>query len=372
MTSDPNLLDGANHHRTTRDAYNDGAEDWVSRKTPQSFTHLDRFMEALDDDAAVVDLGCGPGWHLPSLGDATVGLDASRAMLDIAQSTVCPDANPPQAAARLIQADLGQLPFRRAAFDGAWASRSLVHLARSEVPLALAELHRALAPGARFGGVVFAGGNELRTWADDRLPGRAFSSWAEPHLRSVLQGAGFAVDHLAIADDDRIEFLAHRLVTLPDTVGSAMTMLVCGLNPSPSSATAGVGFFRAGNRFWPAALAAGIVSVDRDPLHALRQHGVGMTDLVKRVTRRADEITSEEYTEGLERVEQIVRWLKPGAVCMVGLAGWRTVRDKTAQRGWQPELFGDKPLYLMPSTSGLNAHDTVDSLTKHLLAASAE
>ena len=34
---------------------------------------------------------------------------------------------------------------------------------------------------------------------------------------------------------------------------------MCGLNPSLYAADAGVGFARPGNRFWPAALAAGIV-----------------------------------------------------------------------------------------------------------------
>ena len=41
-----------------------------------------------------------------------------------------------------------------------------------------------------------------------------------------------------------------------------MRLFVCGLNPSVYSADAGVGFARPGNRFWPAALAAGIVTTD--------------------------------------------------------------------------------------------------------------
>ncbi len=81
-----------------------------------------------------------------------------------------------------------------------------------------------------------------------------------------------------------------------------MRLLVCGLNPSVYSADAGRGFARPGNRYWPAALAAGIVSRDRDTRHALLHHGVGMTDLVKRATPRADELTIDEYRDGVERV----------------------------------------------------------------------
>ena len=66
-----------------------------------------------------------------------------------------------------------------------------------------------------------------------------------------------------------------------------MRLLVVGLNPSLYSADVGVGYRRPGNRFWPAALGAGLVTRDRDPSHALRVHGVGMTDLVKRATSNA-------------------------------------------------------------------------------------
>src|SRR5690606_33071206 len=108
-----------------------------------------------------------------------------------------------------------------------------------------------------------------------------------------------------------------------------------GLNPSQYAADAGVGFARPGNRFWPAMLAAGLVRRDRDPVHALRASGVGMTDLVKRATARVDELTTAEYAEGLARVERLVAWLQPGAVVMVGLAGWRAAVDRRAVVGVQ-------------------------------------
>ena len=57
--------------------------------------------------------------------------------------------------------------------------------------------------------------------------------------------------------------------TLADSVGPGMRLLVCGINPSPFSADVGVGYGRPGNRFWPAAVAAGVAPVDRDPVAAL-------------------------------------------------------------------------------------------------------
>ena len=99
-----------------------------------------------------------------------------------------------------------------------------------------------------------------------------------------------------------------------------MRLLLCGLNPSLYSADVGMGFARPGNRFWPAALAAGVVTRDRDARHLLLHDRVGMTDLVKRATVGAQELTRDEYREGAARVERLVRWLRPGAVCFVGLA----------------------------------------------------
>ena len=96
-----------------------------------------------------------------------------------------------------------------------------------------------------------------------------------------------------------------------------------------------------------------------------------MTDLVKRATPRADELTTAEYRAGLERVARLCAWLRPGAVCFVGLAGWRAAVDRKAVAGVQPEPLGDTPVYVMPSTSGLNARTTPAELADHLRAAAA-
>jgi TDG/mug DNA glycosylase family protein len=168
-----------------------------------------------------------------------------------------------------------------------------------------------------------------------------------------------------------IQVNATRLRTLPDIVGPGMRLLMVGLNPSEYSADRGFGFARPGNRFWPAALAAGVVTRAHDPRHALAVDGLGMTDLVKRATPRADGLTAAEYQDGLTRVEHLVEWLQPRAVCVAGLAGWRAAVDRKAVAGVQARTVGGRPAYVMPNPSGLNAHDTVATLTDHLRAALA-
>ncbi len=224
----------------------------------------------------------------------------------------------------------------------------------TELPLALARLHGSLEVGMAV---------ELHVAA--QLPVQ--------RLLDLVAGAGFAAGDAnrapAGAGRERLRLLRQR--SLADTVGADMGLLVCGLNPSLTAADAGVGFFTAGNRFWPAALAAGLVSRDRDPVHALTRHGVGMTDLVKRATPRADALTAAEYQRGLARLERLCAWLAPAVVCFVGLAGWRAAVDRRACAGPQDRTIGGRPAYVMPSTSGANATSSLAALSDHLRAARA-
>lgn len=227
-------------------------------------------------------------------------------------------------------------------------------MAAGRLPLVLADLHRCLAVGGRLDVVLPAGGT-----GDDVPPP------VRERLGAVLAGAGFEVPTVP-GGPQATPIVCRRARTLPDTVGPDMRVLVCGLNPSLYAADAGTAFARPGNRFWPAALAAGLVRVDRDPWHALRHHRVGMTDLVKRATVAASELTADEYRRGMARVERLCADLAPAIVCFVGLAGWRAAVDRTARPGRQPGTLGGRPVYLMPSTSGRNASARLDDLTAHL------
>ena len=196
------------------------------------------------------------------------------------------------------------------------------------------------------------------------------AAWPNRLLEPVVEGAGF-VDPTGRTRGGMVTVTATRARTIPDTVGPGMRLLVVGLNPSLLSADLGVGFARPGNRFWPAAIEAGLVTEARDPLDALVYHRIGMTDLVKRATRAAAELEPDEYRHGLGRLDTLVGWLQPEAVCIVGLAGWRAAVDWKATTGWHERGVGGRPAYVMPNPSGLNAHDTVASLAAHLRAASA-
>jgi TDG/mug DNA glycosylase family protein len=342
--------------RKTRTIYETRGDEWVTRRKPRN-VELAHALAARATGPSV-DLGCGPGWHAAALAAPVVALDGARSMLDHV-GELAPDA-------LRVQADLAALPFRSSALGAAWAHHSYVHLARADVPLALADLHRSLRQGAPIVLRVFVGSGEGRNLYDnDDFPGRFFSQWSSDALHDVVTGAGFTID-AAVPTNDAISLQATRARTLPDYVRPALDLLLCGLNPSLHAADAGVGFVSPSNRFWPAARAARIVTRDRDPWHAVRHDGIGFTDLVKRATPRAAEVDADEYRAGFSRVERLAAWLQPRAICFVGLSGWRVAVDKKATVGWQERAVGGRPAYVMPNPSGLNAHATVDVLADHL------
>jgi TDG/mug DNA glycosylase family protein len=311
-----------------------------------------------------LDIGCGAGRYAPHLGQPLIGLDASWVMLNECRVHV--------PGGLYVLGDVEALPFTARSIGGGWSCMTHLHVPRLRLPLALWDLQRVLAVGAPFDIQVLAGDYEGFDLPDDDVGGRFFAGWQPGSLADVVTGAGFEVEADSVTvSGDEVRLRARRARTLGDTVGPGMRLLVCGLNPSEYSADAGVPFARPGNRFWPAALGAGLVEHDREPIAALKASGIGLTDLVKRATRTAAELDVDEYRDGVARVERLVRWLQPGAVCFVGLAGWRAVIDRKATAGLQPQPLGHRPVYVMPSTSGLNGRSSLADLTAHLLAAAS-
>ncbi len=353
-------------HEATVTSYDERGLEWVAtHRSAGSRGRAEAFAAAVDvfeSGGLRIDMGCGAGRYLPYLGTPALALDASTTMLEACRAEL--------PGAVYIRADVEHLPFRRHTLAGAWSWMTHHHLPSHRLPLALGELHRVLRPGAPLSLQVLYADDEGPAGAGDPVPGRYFAGWSPERLVAVVEGAGFLVDRSSVeVEDDELRLSAISARTLADTVAPGMRLLVCGINPSPYSADVGVGYGRPGNRFWAAALAAGLVTRDRDPLAALLDHGMGMSDVVKRATPRAAEVTAEEYRAGFQRLSSLVEWLQPAAVCFVGLSGWRTVVDRRAKAGAQAQTIGGRPVYLMPSTSGLNAHATPALLAEHLRAA---
>lgn len=213
----------------------------------------------------------------------------------------------------------------------------LARLTAEAVPASLAQWHRDHAVG-------------------DEMVVRG--QWHGPiPFETIVAGAGSVIVD-AVTGLGRAQWTLRRERTLADLIGPRLAVLMVGLNPSVVAADAGVGFVGASNRFWPAAVEAGLVPLDRDPWAAFTRAAVGFTDLVKRASPRAGELTTAELRAGAARIRALVGWFAPKLVCFAGVTGYRAALDRTADLGLQPEPMGDALVYLMLNPSGANAHAT--------------
>ena len=144
-----------------------------------------------------------------------------------------------------------------------------------------------------------------------------------------------------------------------DVIAPGLDVLFCGINPGLYSAATGCHFARPGNRFWPALAAAGFTrGVLRPTQRAdMLASGLGITNLVARATVSAAELTADEIRAGRPRLERKVRRYRPRAVAVVGIGAYRIAFDRPAAAlGRQPENLAGALLWVLPNTSGLNAH----------------
>jgi TDG/mug DNA glycosylase family protein len=145
---------------------------------------------------------------------------------------------------------------------------------------------------------------------------------------------------------------------LPDLVGPDLLVLFCGINPGRRSGELGLHFARPGNRFWKLLHAGGFTDHVLAPSeqHTLPALGVGITNLVERVTVAASELQVDELRHGARRLEEKARVLQPRRVAVLGLLAYRTAFQRPgAEVGEQSESLAGVPVWLLPNPSGLQA-----------------
>jgi TDG/mug DNA glycosylase family protein len=170
------------------------------------------------------------------------------------------------------------------------------------------------------------------------------------------------------------ELESFRDVEVPDLLparGQTLRLLFVGINPGLWTAATQTHFARPGNRFYPALLRAGILTDPVDPSagmaegdrEAFRSRGLGITNVVARATARADELSASELREGGERLRELVARRHPLVVAVAGITAYRTAfGERRARTGEQAERWGASRVFVVPNPSGLNAHETVDTL----------
>ena len=175
----------------------------------------------------------------------------------------------------------------------------------------------------------------------------------------------------------RAELESYRDAEVPDLLPGPedpnLRLLFVGINPGLWTAATRTHFAHPANRFYPALLLAGIITepispsdgmsdADRD---RLRARGIGITNIVRRATARASELSDDELRTGGAELCETVRRTAPRVVAVAGVTAYRVAfGQRRAALGRQPEPLEGAELWVVPNPSGLNAHENVESLAR--------
>jgi double-stranded uracil-DNA glycosylase len=152
--------------------------------------------------------------------------------------------------------------------------------------------------------------------------------------------------------------------TLPDHLRKGMKLVIVGCNPSESSVR--VGHYYAGrtNQFWPILYESGVVPEPFDYHDDKRviEFGIGLTDLVKRPTKGAEELTRGDFAEGRIVLSQKLEEFAPHVVAFNGKIVYEQFSQRKCKFGLQKELLYGARVYVLPSTSSQNAQGKSEKL----------
>ncbi|GGU09454.1 mismatch-specific DNA-glycosylase [Nocardioides albus] len=150
-----------------------------------------------------------------------------------------------------------------------------------------------------------------------------------------------------------------------------LRLLFVGINPGLWTAATQTHFAHPLNRFYPSIFRAGITTRPIDASAGMtaedrdyfRDRGIGFTNIVRRATAKASELTNVELKEGGAELFSLVARRKPEVVAIAGITAYRTAFNRPkAKQGRQPEPLAGAELWVVPNPSGLNAHETVPTL----------
>ena len=162
--------------------------------------------------------------------------------------------------------------------------------------------------------------------------------------------------------------LAHaRTRTVADILAPRLRVLFVGINPGLYTAAIGHHFGRPGNRFWAALHTGGFTPRLLSPFEEkeLLPQGLGVTNVVRRTTATAAELSDDDYRKGGKILEQKIREHAPRLVAILGIGAFRVAFNRPkAEMGLQKETIGGSNVWVLPNPSGLNAHFTAADFGK--------
>src|SRR5689334_13759377 len=130
----------------------------------------------------------------------------------------------------------------------------------------------------------------------------------------------------------KAELESYRDAFVPDLIGPDPRLMFVGINPGLWTAATQTHFAHPVNRFYPALLKAGILLEPVDPSagmtdedrERLKQRGIAITNLVRRATARASELSDEELRAGGAELRALVALVRPRVLAVAGITAYRS------------------------------------------------
>lgn len=153
---------------------------------------------------------------------------------------------------------------------------------------------------------------------------------------------------------------------LPDIIDYNLKILFIGFNPSLTSAETKCHYAGKSNRFWKLLYLSGLTPRQYKPQEGIEllKLGFGSTNIVDRPTKRADEITKEEFSKGREILKAKLMKFRPKIACYVGIGVYKELTcKKNVILGLQSDEVAEEVKdFVCSSTSGLNSKPIEEQL----------
>jgi double-stranded uracil-DNA glycosylase len=150
-----------------------------------------------------------------------------------------------------------------------------------------------------------------------------------------------------------------------DILATGLKTVFCGINPATSAEIAGHNFSTPSNRFWTVLHLSGFAAVRRQPRDERRllDYNCGITAVVRRPTRRANEVSPQEFRQARPEFEERMRRFAPRSIAFLGKRAYAAMMDiRDVPWGYQRRAIGGIATWILPNPSGLNRGFTLDAL----------
>ncbi|MFW6022530.1 MAG: mismatch-specific DNA-glycosylase [Halanaerobiaceae bacterium] len=159
------------------------------------------------------------------------------------------------------------------------------------------------------------------------------------------------------------------LTELPDYLDYNMKIIFIGFNPGIKSAKSGHHYAGRSNRFWKLLYESDLTPYKFTPEEdeKLPELGYGLTNIVMRPSRKASNLSKEEYLTGRKLLKEKLEKYRPKFACYTGIGVYKNFSGKrNFSRGLQENnvIKGVKD-FVISSPSGLNRTPYQEQLVRY-------